>query len=171
LKYFVIHIAFILTLILNWEILYSQNEIKIDNEIKITQTLLPGGNPKFQYEVNNRLLIVEKINVKWDDNQYVEKSKRIFRRKLTNDQINEIDSIIKNADLDNLDSTYYSAVMDGVIWIYDFKWGETSKKIELGNYYLDNLDQILTYINNLLPENKRFISFEIFNIKSHNNNR
>ncbi len=144
--------------------LIGQNNQCNSLSFTITERILPGGT-QYEYEYwNGQLSVYEvpQVSIIVYDNNLREPSpeKRKYKIKLKNSQILSVDSIVKSINPMNLDSIYSTATIDGMNWTLQFKLEGRTKKIFLDNYYLAQLEPLLKYLNELLPRDKRLITFD-----------
>ena len=143
----------------------GQSRIETEYTFSIKQTMLPDPNPEYEYVITNGQLTIYEININWKKEHPIEKKKKIYRTRLSENQLKSLDSILVKINIESLDSSYSNPILDGVYWTFDFKINDKRKKVILDNYYLKRLDVLLEYINKQIPEKKRWISFEIFDVK------
>jgi hypothetical protein len=149
--------------------LMGQNNQSYSLSFTITERILPGGT-QFEYEYYDGILSVyevPQISIIIHDDKVREPSQENgkYRVKLKSSQILSVDSIVRTINPMNLDTLYSSATIDGVNWTLQFKLRGETKKIFLNNYYLAQLDPLLNYINELLPRDKRVITFDFVSKK------
>lgn len=149
--------------------LMGQNNQFCSLSFTITERILPGGT-QFEYEYCDGILSVyevPQISIIIHDDKVRESSQENekYSVKLKSSQILSVDSIVRTINPMNLDTLYSSATIDGVNWTLQFKLRGETKKIFLNNYYLAQLDPLLKYINELLPRDKRVITFDFVSKK------
>jgi hypothetical protein len=135
-------------------------------EFVIKQTVLPGSSLGYEYHYKAGVLSAYRNTTVWRGEDYVGKSKRIYKKKLSKNNIRLLDSIIYNLDVLSFDSSYSTPTIDGVYWEFLFYFNGKFKKVDLDNYYLKELDVLLVFVNQQLPKKKRYINFDIFGVKS-----
>jgi hypothetical protein len=135
----------------------KQNEVK-DFKVKIRQQILPGPNPDYIYKLSDKRIKIYKSRSGF---KYM-----LFSERFNKSQRDSIRLIVHNAKVNNLYHSYYSGVIDGIGWIYNFKINNRSKEIILNNYYLKELGDIVDFVNRQIPENKVCISFDIFGTRN-----
>ena len=92
--------------------------------------------------------------------------KTVYSQKLNSSEIDSLCLIVNKMNISNDKNHYGGGVMDGVIWTFSFEQNKLIKTISFDNYYSPKYDLFLEYINKLIPVKRRYISFDIFNIKS-----
>ena len=130
----------------------------------IKQTILPGGTTD-EYIYNEGTLTVNKITLKWNDDKLKESKSVALSVKIKDAQKLILDSIINDININTLDSLYSNPVIDGVYWIFNFKINNEVIKVQLDNYYLEQLDKLLIFINKILPTENRYITFNTLGVK------
>ena len=123
---------------------YSQNE----TSLYIKQVALPKGHiSEYKYD-NNKLVILEN-------------SKKIKQIKIDEIQSDDLARIIESINIDSLQERYTreNIIFDGVNRTFIFEKDNKQKKVFLDNYYLEELDELLRFINNKIPEQKKLISY------------
>ena len=135
----------------------------LDNDtITITQQILPGPNWNYSYLVSSeRITIYRTKNLTKSGHT---RKRKIYNLKLNPQQSDSLLFIIKQIEIAEL-KNYSAGWLDGVIWTFNFKCENINMVIELENYYLPEIEELVDFLNRLLPKNKRFISFDIFNIR------
>jgi hypothetical protein len=149
-------IKFLIVLCLSLTIndkLVSQDSLYSRTKISIEQLVLPEGKPIIKYEINRRYLTIYKSKTE------------IFSRKLNRVQIDSLNLLIEKIDLTKINNYYSSGYLDGVVWTFNFESKESLKTIRLDNYYLPELGSLVEYLNRQLPNKRRYITFNQFNIK------
>ena len=147
------------TLFLIVNIGIGQNSTYSLTNFSITQTLLPGGQ-QFEYEYKNGVLTVYEIFQTGNSITFNHRKKAEYSKNVTKYRIATLDSIINKTNIFQFDSIYSEPMIDGVSWTFLFQVNGLEKNIYLDNYYLAELDPLLTFINSILPVKKRLITFD-----------
>jgi len=156
----------IINLILFWitssiDLVHGQSLGNPVDSFSIIQTVLPGANPEFEYAYENDKLTIFKIQGVEKKGEYIKKKKRIYSTHFNEGEIESLDSILTLININKLDSNYSNASLDGIYWSFIFQQGDKRRIIVLDNYYLEELDLLLAYLNKQLPQKMRLISLKI----------
>ncbi len=126
---------------------FCQTKGQTINSFQIDQVGLPSGE-FISYKYDGKELLIEKGS-----------KKRLQRIKLNEKQISSLDSLLYKLGLDTLEENYYTRAFDGVKRDFDFNLNGKNINIHLSNYYLYNLDLLLSFINQYIKPKNRLISF------------
>lgn len=136
-KYFFAISTFLILTHLGWGQLIT--------DFKIEQVSLLSAHFS-KYEFNGRKLIV------------TNNGQRQESVKLSQGEINLLDSVFSSVRIDTLLDSYYRPVIDGIRHTFSFEYDGKKKVVKLWNYYLENLDRFLITVNDLLNEKHKLIS-------------
>jgi hypothetical protein len=125
--------------------------------ININQTFLPGAYT-VSYRIENSKLKVYLISPNG-------KTRLKYKTQLNQMQKDSILYCTIYILDQNYDSTYYSAVMDGVHTEVIINLNMDIKKYYLDNYYIDSFDKLISVINESLPEKKQYIRLDWFGMQ------
>lgn len=119
-----------------------------DKGLQIEQVILPGGDVSV-YFINDGFLTITNDGM-------------IVLNKNLNPVISEkIKYLIKEMNIEKMDSKYVGGGIDGVNWTFTItSRSNKSKQIYFQNYFNYDLHQIINLINSEIPIEKRHISFE-----------
>ena len=132
-------------------------------KISIRQECYPGPNPIFTYKVSGKRFTIEKT--KYIIRESIKVTDDIYTLKLNKTQEDSLKIILSKIDLTKFESSYTSAILDGIAWDFNLRSIYGTKKISLWNYYLPEFGSILDFLNRQLPKDKRFISFDLLGIR------
>jgi len=130
------------------------------DSFSIKQTILPEASPQFKYVFEKNTLTVYQTKYSRIKKDLIDK--KLYRMKLSDRQIDSLNSILINLAIESLDTLYSKPMLDGVFWTFEFQLKKGKKKVVLDNYYHAKLDGLLIYLNKQLPEKWRLISLGVF---------
>jgi len=94
--------------------------------------------------------IVVKQGAGWD---FLEKNKISYSSKFTNQEKADIDSIAARLSNVSLRTFYYNpCIIHGVTHEFAFNWNSHIKRTTLSNYYLDEVNPFVDFINKKVPK-------------------
>ena len=138
--------------------IYSQDPAL---QINIIQRILPGPNPDVVYQITGNRFYIYHVKT-WK----ADKKVRIFAKRLSQIDLDSLTSKINISKINELSNNYSGNSLDGINWTFKLKLEKFQKEVYLDNYYLPELDVILTELNKRLPNKYREINFNYFNIKN-----
>jgi|WetSurMetagenome_2_1015567.scaffolds.fasta_scaffold763826_1 hypothetical protein len=156
-----INTVFILLTIFCFQKISYGQENSMEFEITFCQLVFPGPNPVYQYIISQKYLSVNEIYFPQNASVDQKIKRKLFRKKLNQIQRDSIFTILNSIEIENLENEYVNAVLDGVIWYFSFTDSKVRKYIKIDNYYLEELNTLLVFINRQLPEKRQYIFFQV----------
>lgn len=130
---------------------FSFGQSNDDFQLSFKKKSLPEGNDKYILK-NDRILVYQEIFFKDDS------LKLIFESNLSKKNIYSIDSLIKKLKINELKYRYENEVIDGTHLEFYYKYKTLEKVIYLDNYELNEITELLKFINSFLPKEYQTIS-------------
>ncbi len=131
-------------------------------KLEIYQEILPDDNDGYQYVLIDDRLQVEKTRAKKNG---AIKSKTVFSTPLPTGALDSLKKIISSENIEALKENYSDGTIDGIVWTFTIKTESVDKRIVLDNFYLPILDELLSVLNENLPKDRQYISFDFFGVK------
>ena len=133
-------------------------------EVVVEQKILPGPNPVFTYEITNKHLRIKKT--KEILFYSVDFKRQVYSKRLNRIQQDSLKLILSNMNLTSGKDYYSGGYLDGITWTFSISQDSINTYIILDNYYLSKYGNLLDFINRQLPNKRRYISFDFFDIKN-----
>jgi hypothetical protein len=81
----------------------------------------------------------------------IKNENKIFKRKIGQNELNEIIDVVKERIIYQLDSVYIKHVIDGFEWYLEIEYNNYKTKILIENKKVKNVETLFNKINQLLP--------------------
>jgi len=155
------HILFLIVLLAATLTSYGQISDSAKFKFSIEQTIQPGPNPSYIYEVKNHKIIVKKEFVIFGINSGIKTRK--YSTSISELDYKAILTILESMNGKEYENSYSSYILDGISWKVKINYLNKKTEIYLHNTKLLEVEQIVELINSNLKR-RRVISFDILEI-------
>jgi hypothetical protein len=134
-------------------------------EISIYQQMLPYSKWDISYNINSKRITIYKYRTRFIGVKEIDQRRTLYRKKLDDLYFDSLKVIVNDIFNQKIEGDYSSGWLDGINWRFDFKHNCNQMQVNLDNYYLPEIGRFMDYIDKMIPEKKRYISFDYFDIR------